>query len=159
MSSGVPQGSVLGPALFTLFINDITKCIIHCTIRLFADDTLIYTTVHSGVDMANMQSDLDKLYRWSIENGLMFNALKSNVIAFGAKLDEPAPKYHLNGQLLASVQSVKNLGVYLSYDMKWGCHIDYTTNKALRVLGLIKHASKKARLLACKKSNFLVFLV
>ena len=85
--------------------------------------------------MANMQSDLDKLYRWSIENEMKFNALKSNVIAF----DKPSPKYHLNGQLLASVQSVKYLGVYLSYDMKWSCYVDYTTNKALRVLGLIKH--------------------
>ena len=129
MSSGVPQGSVLGPALFTLFINDFTKCIIHCTIRLFADDTLIYTTVHSGVDMANMQRDLDKLYRWSIETGMKFNALKIKVIAFGGKLDELSPKYHLNGQLLASVQSVKYLGMYLSYDMKWSCHIDYTPNK------------------------------
>ena len=150
MSSGVPQGSVLGPALFTLFINDITKCIKHYTIRLFADDTLLYAAVHSDVDMANMQSDLDKLYRWSIE--MKFNALKSNVIAFGGKLDEPSPKYHLSGQLLASVQSVKYLGVYLSYVMKWSCHIDYTTNKALRVLGLIKHviydAPEKVRLLA-----------
>ena len=55
-------------------------------------------------------------------------------------------------QLLASVQSVKYLGVYLSYDMKWSCHIDYTTNKALRVLGLIKHvlydAPEKVRLFA-----------
>ena len=50
-----------------------------------------------------MQSDLDKLYRWSIENGMKFNALKIYVIAFGGKLDEPSPKYYLNGQLLASV--------------------------------------------------------
>ena len=71
VSSGVPQGRVLGPALFTLFINDITKCIKHCTIRLFADDTLLYTAVHCDVDMANMQSDLDKLYGWSIENGMI----------------------------------------------------------------------------------------
>ena len=80
--------------------------------------TLLYTAVYSDVDMANMQSDLDKLYGWSIENGMKFSALNSNVIAFGGKLDEPSPKYHLNGQLLASVQSVKYLGVYHSYDMK-----------------------------------------
>ena len=89
MLSGVQQESVLGLALFTLFVIDITKFIKHFTIRLlFADDTLLYTAVHSDVDMANMQSDLDKLYGWSIENGMKFNALKSNVIAFGGKTTE-----------------------------------------------------------------------
>ena len=50
------------------------------------------------VDMANMQSDLDRLNGPSIKNGMKFNALKSNVIGFGGKFDEPSPKYYLNGQ-------------------------------------------------------------
>ena len=52
-----------------------------------ADDTLLYTMVHSDTDVTNMQCDLDKLRKWSIENGMKFNALKSNVIVFDGKPD------------------------------------------------------------------------
>ena len=139
MSSGVPQGSVLGLASFTFFMNIITTCINHCAIRLFANDTLLYTMGHSDTDVTNMQCDLDKLQEWSTANEMKFNALKCNLIVFGGKPDESAPKYYLNGKLLTSMQSVKYLGVYLSHDMKLCCHIDYIANKALKVLGLIKH--------------------
>ena len=108
--------------------------------------------VHGDTEVTNMQCDLDKLQKWSTENGMEFNALKSNVIVFGGKPDESAPKYYLNGKLLTSMQPVKYLGVYLSHDMKWCCHIDYIANKALRVLGLIKHllydAPGKVKLIA-----------
>ena len=80
--------------------------------------------VHGDTDVTNMQCDLDKLQKWSTENGMKFNALKSNVIVFGGKSGESAPKYYLNGKLLIYMQSVKYLGVYLFHVMKWCSHID-----------------------------------
>ena len=95
--------------------------------------------VHSDTDVTNMQCDLDKLQKWSTENGMKFNALKSDVIFFRGKPNKSAPKYYLNGKLLTSIQSVKYLRGYLTHDMKWCSYIDYIANKAWRVLSLIKH--------------------
>ena len=106
VSSGVPQGSFIGSLLFTPFRNNITTCINHCAIRLFADDTLLYTMVHSDTDVTNMQCGLDKLQKWRIENGMKFSALKNNVIAYGGESDNSVPKYYVNGKLLTSMQSL-----------------------------------------------------
>jgi len=65
VTSGVPQGSVLGPTLFVLFINDIVNCVTHSTIRLFADDTLVYLPVTDSNDHHKLQGDLSRLYRWA----------------------------------------------------------------------------------------------
>ena len=64
VTSGVPQGSVLGPTLFILFINDIVDCVTNSTIRIFADDTLVYRPITNPNDMTLLQTDLDKLFPW-----------------------------------------------------------------------------------------------
>jgi hypothetical protein len=83
VTSGVPQGSVLGPVLFLLFINDIVDPVEYCTIRLFADDTLMYLPVESQDDVVKFQKDLDNLAGWSMVNKMKFNVSKSNIIVFG----------------------------------------------------------------------------
>ena len=67
VSSGVPQGSVIGPAFFTLFETTLQHALNQCAIRLFADDTLLYTMVHSDTDVANMQCTLEKM-QWIFKN-------------------------------------------------------------------------------------------
>ena len=66
--------------------------------------------VHNNVDLANMQSKLDRLPGWIIEKGMKFSAFQSIVIAFGGKSDKHLTNYHVNGKLLTSVQSVMYLG-------------------------------------------------
>ena len=135
------QGSVLGPALFSLFINDIVDCTKHCTIRLFADDTLLYTPVRSSSDICHLQEDLDRLSVWGHKNGMIFNATKSKIIIFGDSNRDPVdqPIYSLDNTPFTNCSTVKYLGLHLSNDMKWESHINYAIPKAMRILGLIKN--------------------
>lgn len=152
VTSGVPQGSVLGPALFTLFINDITKCVKYCTVRLFADDTILYTHISKDEDKENLQNDLNALHNWSIKNSMKFNATKSNIIVFDKSPKPITHTYYLSNEQLVQSSCVKYLGIYLVHDLKWDYHINSVVNKAMRILGLIKNvlydAPVKVKLIA-----------
>jgi len=139
VTSGVPQGSVLGPSLFLLYINDIVDVVEFCTIKLFADDTLIYTPINSIDDTYKLQKDLDSLLRWSIENGMSFNTRKSSKISFGSRCERYCFQYNLGGTVLAETDKIKYLGIIIQNNLKWDQHIDVTIAKASRILGLIKH--------------------
>lgn len=80
---GVPQGIVLGPALFTLFINDIVEVVSGSKIRLSADDTIIYTTMTQPSDMEILQQDLAHVAQWASQNEMRFNVDKSLFMKFG----------------------------------------------------------------------------
>ena len=153
VTSGVPQGSVLGPALFILFINDIVDCVSNSTIRLFADDTLIYHPITGPGEQAELQDDLNSLTSWAKINKMRFNAGKSNFISFGDKTLN-AYIYKLDKSVLNACTTIKYLGVIISQDMKWHHHITAVYTKALRILGLLKHslysAPQKIKLLAYK---------
>jgi hypothetical protein len=140
VTSGVPQGSVLGPALFLLFINDIIGSVEYCSIRLFADDTLIYLPVQSQHDVLKFQNDLDSLYHWSTINKMNFNANKSNIIVFGRNTNYTDVRYNLNNEIIPCVDSVKYLGIVINHNLKFDNHIDYILSKASRIFGLIKFA-------------------
>ena len=146
VTSGVPQGSVLGPTLFILFINDIVDCVTNSTIRIFADDTLVYRPITNPNDMTILQTDLDNLFQWGQSNGMLFNAKKSNIVSFGKCLpiNNYPINYHLGNTPLLTCDTVKYLGVYLSKDNKWNTHIEYVCMKASRILGLLKNTISDA---------------
>ena len=82
--SGVPQGSVLGPCLFLLYINDLPESLAS-NIRLFADDTIVYLTIHSDSDTQVLQRDLDKLTEWETLWKMEFHPDKCEVLRVGRK--------------------------------------------------------------------------
>lgn len=141
VTSGVPQGSVLGPALFTLFINDIVNSISHSDIRLFADDTLVYRSVCKQEDAEFLQKDLDSLEEWSQQNGMRFNAGKSKIIIFRKSKAVPVlfSSYHLNHVDLDVSDSVKYLGVHLSEFMDFKKQVRNVVSKASGLLGLLRN--------------------
>ena len=138
VTSGVPQGSVLGPLLFLLYIDDISTHCVHSQSKIFADDTKIYCKVCDIQDAELLQKDLDNIYAWSKEWNLKFNASKCNILHYGKKNERFL--YHLNGNLIDSRKEEKDLGVYISEDMKFQKQLQTCVAKANKLLAMIRTA-------------------
>ena len=137
ITSGVPQGSVLGPALFLIYINDITTNI-HSELRLFADDILIYRPILSSSDQTSLQEDLTTLTKWANEWQMDFNVSKCNILQVTTHHTAKNFTYHMNEIPLKLVEKIKYLGIYLNNKLSWHDHIDYICNKANRLLGFLR---------------------
>ena len=86
LNHGVPQGSVLGPLLFVLYINDLPKCLLSCSISMYADDTIVYFTGSDTNEiMVNLQNDLDRVEQWMNASSLVLNHCKTKLMVFGTK--------------------------------------------------------------------------
>ena len=140
--SGVPQGSVLGPILFLIYINDLPEYVSNSTVRLFADDTLLYLTIHNSSDCIKLQEDLNNLERWESDWQMSFHPDKSKVIHITTKKKHIIHKYTLHGHTLSSVPQIKYLGVNISQDLKWNSHINSVSSKANQTLGFLKRNLK-----------------
>ena len=137
--SGVPQGSVLGPTLFLIYIDDIGSVLKHSTIRLFADDALLYANIESQQDRENFQADLTQLEHWATRSKMTFNVAKCQIIDFNFSSNTGiSPDYQLYERLLEIVDHFKYLGVTINNTLNWDSHIDIICSKALRSLGMLK---------------------
>ena len=127
--SGVPQGTVLGPLLFLLYINDLGE---NCSsrMRLFADDTLIYNTIESYNDAAKLQSDLTAPQEWAQKWQMKFNPSKCHVLRISRKQNPVVSNYVLMGKVLDSVTHHPYLGVELSRNFDWSHHVNNKVMKA-----------------------------
>ena len=110
VDSGVPQGTVLGPILFLLHINDLPS-VISSKVRLFADDCLVYREIKSRQDQNDLQKDLNLLESWGSTWGMRFNAAKCNIMRVSRKQTPIPYQYELSGQVLEEVKDAKYLGV------------------------------------------------
>lgn len=136
-TSGVPQGSNLGPLLFILFVNDVADCIKYSSILLYADDLKLYKPVSTLEDTLKLQSDLDNLLSWSKDNKLYFNISKCSQMSYTLKLDFINTVYTMDGINLRIVTEMRDLGVYFTPSLHFGCHIHRVCSSALRVMGFV----------------------
>jgi hypothetical protein len=133
VTSGVPQESVLGPLLFLAYVND-TGRNIKSTIRLFADDCVIYRKITKDVDMINLQRDVDRLGEWAVVNAMKINPSKSKAVCFmTARVKDPL-NYSLMGMIMLEANSCKYLGIILCSILSWADHVNYTVKKAWKAL-------------------------
>jgi len=139
--SGVPQGTVLGPLLFLLHINDLP---LHVTskIRLFADDCLLYRQVTTPEDSLLLQKDLDSLENWGKNWGMSFNAKKCNILRISRGSTPIGKMYSLGDEILAEVDNTKYLGITISNDLNWSPHISKITQKANNSLAFLRRNLK-----------------
>ena len=137
VSSGVPQGSVLGPILFLAYINDLPEHV-KSRVRLFADDTAMYLAISSTTEGQVLQTDLACLEQWEKMWDMQFNPSKCQVLHITRKVKPLNTKYILHNVDLKSASAAKYLGVTIADDLSWSPHIDNTTKKANQTLGFLK---------------------
>ncbi|ORD93263.1 RTJK, partial [Enterospora canceri] len=154
VKSGVPQGSVLGPILFLIYVNDIDDGI-SCKISKFADDTKIASKVTTTSDREVLQSDLDRLTSWANKWQMKFNVDKCKVLHIGRNNDHV--QYSMNGKLLTAVNKEKDLGITISNDLKPSQHCSEVVKIANRLVGFIGRTfENKSEKVILKLHNSLV---
>ena len=139
VTSGVPQGSVLGPLLFLIYTNDLPNAASHSTVPIFADDSKCYRQISRPGDRDLLQDDLDSLHQWSVTWDLNFNAKKCATLKFSRKKTPVPPQdYSLNHQLIKSCSTQNDLGILVSDNLKWSPHINNIVAKANKMLGFLR---------------------
>ena len=134
VSSGVPQGSVLGPILFLIYINDLDEDV-KCKISKFADDTKIANRVISLSQQQELQNDLNTLGEWAVNSQMFFNVDKCKVLHIGNR--NVQANYTMNGKQLAKVEQEKDLGVVISSDLKPSKQCSEVVKTANKLIGFI----------------------
>ena len=151
VQSGVPQGSVLGPVLFIVFINDLINCVANSTVLTFADDTKIVSKVSAVADTVNLQSNVNNIISWSQSNNMVLNKNKFEYISHklstdnqNLKLLKSLPLYNEHMTYKASEcidippsTWVRDLGVYVDKELNWDHHIFTITKKAKQISGWV----------------------
>ena len=141
VTSGVPQGTVLGPLLFLLYIPSVLEPSTKCC--LFADDCLVYREIRSSEDQVSLQKDLDTLEQWSIQWGMLFNAKKCNIMTVSRSTTPLLKFYQIDNTILDNVDSCTYLGILLTSDMTVGQAIyHHASKKANARLGFLRRNLK-----------------
>ena len=142
VSSGVvlPQGSILGPLLFLLFINDMPLVASGSHIALYADDAKCFKEVRCLFDALALQTGLDNLNQWSKTWGMKFNVKKCKTLSITRCRNPVVFTYHLDGSPLEHVDNYKDLGMVVDKTLSWSQHVQTVISKSSRVAGMIKRS-------------------
>lgn len=145
---GVPQGSVLGPLLFILYMNDIKRTLTRANVNLFADDTVVYVTENTSEACYRlMNSELDKFAEWLKWKKLKLNVTKTKcMVVTNRRNDNYDGTVQIDGEVVERVEAIKYLGVMLDTKLTFNEHVDYTIRKAARKFGVLCRVN---RFLSC----------
>ena len=142
VSVGVPQGSVLGPLLFLIYVNDMPSCAKSCQVSLYADDTVLHFSSTNLRELEdNLNTNLKCICNWLNDNLLTLNVDKCKFVIFRStrKISSFSNLLlEINGHFLERNESFKYLGVKLSQNMSWSEHIDALSKKACQRLGVLR---------------------
>ncbi|XP_075163312.1 uncharacterized protein LOC142235944 [Haematobia irritans] len=137
-TSGIPQGSVLGPLLFNIFINDIQDCFKYSRHLLYADDLKIFRSIRSLNDVVLLQEDIDRFILWSRLNKLPVNLAKCVHISFHRGISIIMSKYSMDMRTLSTVTEICDLGVVFDVKLNFTRHLDYIIPKAYSLLYFVR---------------------
>ena len=139
VKSGVPQGTVLGPLLFLIYINDLHECVEDCTVSSFADDTRIKRGISKSTDVNILQEAVNSSTTWSTHNNMTLHMNKFELLVhtWNKKPMSELPFHDeyfvyktLSGQLIEEATIVRDLGINISADLSWTPHINIIADKA-----------------------------
>ena len=136
------QGSVLGPLLFLIYINELTDNLKSDSF-LFADDSLLLHTYKIGAEktaIETINNDLNVVQKWAIKLKMKFNYTKTNLINFTKvrNYDNTNFSVSFDSNIMKPSNVVKHLGIHLSYDLNWTTHINHVISKSSKLIGLLK---------------------
>ena len=143
VTSGVPQGSILGPTLFLMYINDLPDSLRHAKCLLFADDAKIFKEIKCVNDCRLLQFDIDSMLRWCSNWRITLNVKKCFFINFSLLKSRNIDfVYHINESIVERVTLIKDLGVTFTYNLNFSVHISNVTKKSLQMFGFMKRVLK-----------------
>ena len=143
VKSGTPEGGLLSPLMFSMYINDLPLEISKSKILMFADDVKLYKRIGSSSDIYHLQEDLDRLSRWSERWKLALNPAKCKHFRMTLRTKPVNGTMKINGTCLDYVSEIRDLGVILDQKLTFGPHMDGCVKKANRALGLLIRSFQK----------------
>ena len=158
---GVPQGSILGPLLFLIFINDIPSKIIFSNLYLFADDSKLQSPSTFNSSSNNLQKDIDSLVSWSHSNSLALNSRKCVAIKFSStksKSVSSSPFYSIDKTQIPTPHTHRDLGIVVSSNLSWTNHYNTICSKAYTSLFLIRRSFSPSLPTTIKKRLYLLLV-
>ena len=143
LTCGISQGTILGPLLFILYINDLPNCLSNSVARMYADDTHL-TFASNNIETINdvMNHDLSNVNTWLTANKLTLNSSKTEFMLIGSRQRlgtyDTSPKLIIGGDIIKQASSVKSLGVQIDENLSWNMHIEKIAKKIASGIGVIK---------------------
>ena len=142
LDCGVPQGSCLGPLLFSIFTNDMPYVLSNARVTMFADDSTLYYAAPTCSELNQVLScEISILFNWIKTNKLILNISKTKSIMFGSKyrlLHYPKINIQIDGQTIQQVKTVKLLGLWLDCSLSWSDHINRVVAKMGRAVAITR---------------------
>ena len=143
LTCGIPQGTILGPLLFIIYINDLPNCLLNSEPRMYADDTHL-TFASNNIQNINtvLNDDLARVEKWLTANKLTLNASKTEFMLIGSRqrlstFHNP-PSLMIDGAPITQVTSTKSLGVHIDETLSWNVHVDILCKKIASGIGALK---------------------
>ena len=157
-TSGVPQGSHLGPLLFILAIDDVNLVLKKAKVLIYADDMKIYSTIRSSRDAKSLQDDLDRFSTWCSNSNLKLNVGKCEFTRFYRNKSPVMFNYKFNNSEIQFNELITDLGVVFDREITFNDHIDKIVIKASQMLGFIKRWSKEFNSPSVSRHLYITFV-